>query len=138
MYVFLGLFLGGAGAWFMSRYAFSLGIVDFPNNRSSHSRPTPRGGGIGLLLTFLVVSVFFEGAPASFWLPATFLALVSFFDDRLDLSPRVRLLFQFGAAAILVLSTVLQRILFSRPAPYSLLAAFYRRHGQLLQFHGRY
>lgn len=103
IYVFLGLFLGGAGAWFMSRYAFSLGLVDFPNNRSSHSRPTPRGGGVGLLLTFLVVSSFFTCAPLSFWLPATFLALVSFFDDRLDLSPRVRLLFQFGAAATVVL-----------------------------------
>lgn len=39
----------------------------------------------------------------SLWLPATCLSLVSFFDDRLDLSPRARLLFQFGAAAIVVL-----------------------------------
>lgn len=106
MYVFLGFFLGGAGAWFMSRYAFSLGLVDFPNSRSSHSSPTPRGGGVGLLLAFLAVSVVFTLAPVSFWVPATFLALVSFFDDRLDLSPTARLLFQFGAAAIVVFSAI--------------------------------
>ena len=103
MYILLGLLLGGVGAWFMSRYGFSLGVVDFPISRSSHSDPTPRGGGVGLLLTFLVVSVSFAGVPVSLWLPATCLALVSFFDDRLDLSPRARLLFQFGAAAIVVL-----------------------------------
>ncbi len=103
MYILLGLLLGGVGAWFMSRYGFSLGVVDFPSSRSSHSDPTPRGGGVGLLLTFLVVSVSFAGVPVSLWLPATCLALVSFFDDRLDLSPRARLLFQFGAAAIVVL-----------------------------------
>jgi len=90
----------------MSRYAFSLGIVALPNKRSSHSRPTPGGGGVGLLLTFFVVSVIFTSVPVSLWLPATFLSLVSFFDDRLDLSTGVRLLFQFGAAAIVVFSAV--------------------------------
>jgi len=104
MYILLGLFFGGAGAWFMSRYAFTLGLVDFPNSRSSHSRPTPRGGGIGLLLTFFVVSVSFADVPVTFWLPAVFLALVSFFDDGLGLSPKARLLFQFSSAATVVLS----------------------------------
>jgi len=106
------LFCGGMGAWFMSRYAFFLGIVDLPNKRSSHSRPTPGGGGVGLLLTFIVVSVIFNSAPVSLWLPATLLALVSFFDDRLDLSPKVRLLFQFGAAAAVVFSAVFNEFSF--------------------------
>jgi len=96
----------------MSRYAFFLGIVDLPNKRSSHSRPTPGGGGVGLLLTFFVASVIFASAPVSLWLPATLLALVSFFDDRLDLSPKVRLFFQFGAAATLVFSAVFNEFSF--------------------------
>lgn len=103
MYILLGLFLGAVGAWFMSRYGFLLGVVDIPNRRSSHSSPTPRGGGIGLLLTFFMASVVFANAPVSLWLPATCLALVSLFDDRLDLSPTTRLIFQFGAAAAVVL-----------------------------------
>jgi len=90
----------------MSRYGFLLGVIDMPNSRSSHATPTPRGGGVGLLLAFFVVSVIFTNAPVSLWLPASCLALVSFFDDRLDLRPRTRLLFQFGAAAIVVLSAV--------------------------------
>lgn len=96
----------------MSRYAFLLGLVDFPNSRSSHSRPTPRGGGVGLLLAFFVVSVFLTHAAVSFWLPATFLALVSFFDDRLDLNPKARLLFQFVAAAVVVLGAGLNEFSF--------------------------
>lgn len=85
----------------MSRYAFALGLVDLPNGRSSHSAPTPRGGGIGLLLAF-VVAASVAAVPVSLWLPATVLALVSFFDDRLELSPRLRLLFQFSTAAAVV------------------------------------
>lgn len=96
----------------MSRYAFSLGIVDLPNKRSSHSSPTPSGGGVGLLLTFFVVSVLFTSVPMSLWLPATFLAMVSVFDDRLDFSPGVRLFFQFGAAATVVFSAVFNELSF--------------------------
>lgn len=106
--VFLGLLFGGAGAWFMIRYGIALGIVDFPKGRSSHCTPTPSGGGVGLLLTFILVSVFLAGAQLNLWLSATFLALVSLFDDRLELSPSLRLLFQFGAAAAVVLSSAYQ------------------------------
>jgi len=52
MIVCVSLLLGFAGAWFMSHYAFRFGLLDIPNNRSSHNLPTPRGGGIGILLAF--------------------------------------------------------------------------------------
>ena len=96
---------GGAGAWFMSRYAYRLGIVDLPNERSSHSIPTPRGGGIGILAAFVLAAVA-VGTDPWLWAPAALLALISFFDDRLGLSPRVRLLFQFGAAFAVILPAV--------------------------------
>lgn len=111
-YIVLGLFLGGAGAWLISRYGSYLGVVDVPNSRSSHTRPTPRGGGVGLLLTFMVVSLTVAGIPLSLWLPAAFLGLVSFFDDRLDLRPGTRLFFQFGAATIVVLGAVFSQFSF--------------------------
>ena len=93
------LFLGASGACFMSRNAYRLGFLDIPNARSSHDLPTPRGGGIGILAAYIVTSVWLP-LPLLLWLPAAFLALVSFFDDKLGLSPRTRMIFQFTAALI--------------------------------------
>lgn len=93
--------LGYAGAWFMSCYAYQFGLLDIPNGRSSHSLPTPRGGGVGILVVFVVSSLLLKLA-LGIWLPAAFLALVSFFDDKLNLSPRTRLVFQFTASMVMV------------------------------------
>src|SRR5688572_16777406 len=69
---------GAVLAWLERRQ-----IVDVPNHRSSHARPTPRGGGIGLLLGILpalVVHALVAGEPRP-WLflaaAALGLALVS-------------------------------------------------------------
>lgn len=40
-------------------YAISKKVMDIPNARSSHTVPTPRGGGVAIVLTFLLV-VFFS------------------------------------------------------------------------------
>lgn len=93
----ISLVLGGGVAWFMSRYAHCFGLLDLPNDRSSHNLPTPRGGGIGILATFIVTSLWLN-LSLILWLPAAFLALVSFFDDRLGLTPKTRLIFQFAAS----------------------------------------
>jgi Fuc2NAc and GlcNAc transferase len=39
-----------AGAWAVWRMAPRLGLVAVPNARSSHHRPTPHGGGLGLVM----------------------------------------------------------------------------------------
>lgn len=97
MLILVSLLLGSLGAWFISRYAFRFGLIDLPNGRSSHSLPTPRGGGIGMLAALLVSSLVLK-LPLPFWLPAALLAVISFFDDRLGLTSKTRLLFQFVAA----------------------------------------
>jgi UDP-N-acetylmuramyl pentapeptide phosphotransferase/UDP-N-acetylglucosamine-1-phosphate transferase len=81
----------------MSHYAYRFGLLDIPNNRSSHELPTPRGGGIGILAA-LIVSALYLRFPTFFWLPAALLSLASFFDDRMGLSPRTRLILQFAAS----------------------------------------
>ena len=95
------LFIGFLGAWFMSRYAYRFGLLDIPNDRSSHNLPTPRGGGLGILAAFVISSLLIN-LPLVIWLPAAILALVSFFDDKLDLTPKTRLIFQFAAALVVV------------------------------------
>jgi len=102
-------FLGGVGAWLVSRFASIFGLMDIPNERSSHEIPipVPKGGGIGILAAFVLASIAI-GISASFWLPAAVLALFSFAGDRIDISPKFRLLVQFIAAL-----TLLSPILFS-------------------------
>jgi Fuc2NAc and GlcNAc transferase len=36
-------------AWLIYRHATRLGVVQDPNERSSHERPTPSGGGLGIV-----------------------------------------------------------------------------------------
>ncbi len=38
--------------WALRRYALSRSLMDIPNARSSHSIPTPRGGGVAIVLAF--------------------------------------------------------------------------------------
>ena len=96
--------LGGIGAWLISLFAFRFGLVDVPNERSSHevSVPIPKGGGIGILAAFVFASVAL-GISVSFWLSAAFLALLSLKGDRVDIVPKFRLLAQFTAALVLLL-----------------------------------
>lgn len=55
----VALLIGGVAAlaavatWLVRRYAIRKSLIDVPNERSSHSEPTPRGGGIGILLALL-------------------------------------------------------------------------------------
>jgi Fuc2NAc and GlcNAc transferase len=37
-----------AGTWLVAKNASRLGLIDVPNDRSSHERITPRGGGLGI------------------------------------------------------------------------------------------
>ena len=39
------------------RYALSTNLLDRPNERSSHTVPTPRGGGVAIVASFLLLVV---------------------------------------------------------------------------------
>jgi UDP-N-acetylmuramyl pentapeptide phosphotransferase/UDP-N-acetylglucosamine-1-phosphate transferase len=75
-------------------------IMDRPNERSMHTRPTPRIGGACLMLAVLGCCLLLVGAQV--WgivVPAAGLALVSFLDDIYNLPAGLRWFFQFLAAA---------------------------------------
>ncbi len=80
--------------------------MDVPNERSSHSRPTPRGGGIAIVVGALMglgVSGLMQGArisPAGVAIltAASSVALVSLIDDLRSLSPVLRLVTHLAAA----------------------------------------
>lgn len=96
-------------------------ILDVPNARSAHQVVTPRGGGLGPVLAFLLgmlalyqMADFARIADRQFIgviLAAFAIAAVGLLDDIRDLSARLRLLCQFAAAMVAVLSgLVLERI----------------------------
>ena len=99
----LSVLFGSAASWVLSFIAPKFGLIDYPNKRSSHREPTPKGGGVGILITFVFASLFFK-IPGGFWIPATFLSLISLFGDRFDFSPKIRLPVQFVAAFALLLT----------------------------------
>ena len=79
-----------------------LGLLDQPNDRSSHVLPIPRGGG----LAFVLIGSIFVGLVGSFLpLICTPLALVGLIDDRRNLPTNIRFGVQiFTSFALLIIS----------------------------------
>ncbi|MCB1733988.1 MAG: glycosyltransferase family 4 protein [Gammaproteobacteria bacterium] len=98
----------GLAEW-VRRNARRLRMIDEPNARSSHSQATPRGGGLGIYIGFLILGLMaaFGGLPLPVpdhfivWLLAfTLLAAVGFADDRGHIPPPARLAVHAGAAVL--------------------------------------
>lgn len=87
----------------MRRYALSRQLLDRPNERSSHSVATPRGGGVAIVVAFLA-GLLASGEGVSG--PATIallvggigVAVVGFADDHGHIAARWRLLAHFSCA----------------------------------------
>jgi len=91
----------------MRRYALSRSLLDIPNERSSHTVPTPRGGGVAFVAAFFgsALLLAFTGNEQVGWgtlLALIFggglIALIGFQDDRIYIPVRYRLLVHFIAA----------------------------------------
>ena len=103
IYIIL-LSLSFAFTYFIKEYAIKKSLVATVNERSSHSVPTPHGGGIAVSLTWFVGLIYlnFLGQIESnlFYalLVGAIISVVSFFDDIYELSPKTRLIAQASVA----------------------------------------
>ncbi|MBM6446965.1 glycosyltransferase family 4 protein [Pseudomonas sp. MIL9] len=91
--------------WALRRYALSRSLMDIPNARSSHSVPTPRGGGVAIVLAFTLAlfMLLFAGLMASPVFAAmagagSVIAIIGFMDDHGHIAARWRLLGHFTAS----------------------------------------
>lgn len=100
------------------RIADRYNIIDKPNERSSHSQITLRGGGIIFYLAALLYFMWSGFQYPWFFLGLTMMTVVSFADDVLTLSNKARLLVHFGS--VLLMGYELQ--IFTFPWYYLLIA----------------
>ncbi len=117
--IFLGLIvLSFTIAFFTTAYlktAFQTKLLDIPNDRSSHTQPTPRGGGLGFLVAFAIATLLswaiaqytnltinLKPQPGYIGLVLLPLAVASFIDDRNNLPASIRYLVQLSSAGIAI------------------------------------
>ena len=98
--IFLALLLAEL---FYFKLAARFGIVDRPNGRSSHTRPTIRGGGVVFPLAAVLFFLLCGFGYPWFVLGLVLLAVVEFTDDVRSLPDSVRLVAQFAGMALMFL-----------------------------------
>lgn len=99
----------------VKKMAFRIGAIDVPNARKVHSRIMPRLGGLAIYASFtLVVLLLMAFIPDNLMMASnrnlvgalltggTVIVLLGALDDRFDLSAKLKLLVQIGAACIVV------------------------------------
>lgn len=105
VYVLIFFVLSFVLTYLMRMYALKKNIIDNPNERSSHSIPTPRGGGVAVVVSFLLgltLLISLENLSLSTGLiliAASFtIALLGFLDDHGHINALVRLAVHFIVA----------------------------------------
>ena len=86
---------------FYFRLAVQFKIIDKPNQRSSHSSITIRGGGIIFPIALLIQALFSRFEYPLFTSGLLLISLVSFYDDLRPLSNKIRLLVHLLAVSLL-------------------------------------
>ena len=91
------------------KFLRSRAILDYPNQRSSHMIPTPKGAGIAVICCISIACIIvswstpMEETVFTIILAVLTLALFSWFDDLRGISPLWRLLLQICAVAFVIL-----------------------------------
>lgn len=105
--IFLALtILAYLGVAWIRRVAIQRAILDHPNERSSHSISTPRGGGLAIVVLVIATAIIygivngFTRGNLAYIFSGTILALLGWQDDVRSLPARVRFPIQFAAIAI--------------------------------------
>lgn len=86
--------------WVIKRFSLKNRILDIPNERSSHSEPVPRGGGLAIVITWYIgITVMFilgtlDKSLYFALMSGILLAVFSLIDDVNDLRPYIRIIAQ--------------------------------------------
>lgn len=95
----------------VKKFAIYIGAVDKPNQRKVHQKVMPRLGGLAIFISMVIgfaIAQPFDDDIAT-WpilLGATIIVITGVFDDRFEISPRVKLLGQILAAGVVIYAGV--------------------------------
>ena len=82
--------------------ALRRGSLDIPNERSSHTQPTPRNGGLaicaGIAAAFVIARAYSSPQLCVVAACVVVLVVIAIFDERSHIDPRLRLVLQIAAA----------------------------------------
>ena len=103
--------VGGGLAWLclalalisamLVRAMIAVAVLDTPGHRSAHRRPTPKGGGVGVMAAFLLGALWM-GGDRTILAGIALLATVSWLDDLRQFRPLVKLAAQAISAALVL------------------------------------
>lgn len=102
--------LSWVGVALLRRWAERREIFDVPNERSSHTRPTPRGGGLAIVVVTLAGWLIFDRTSLDYWplwpyvCGALLIAAISWLDDLRTVPTLIRFAVHGLAAALAILS----------------------------------
>lgn len=107
----LVLVLSYLGVAAIRRWALHRNVLDIPNERSSHTNPTPRGGGLAIAVIVLVGFIVFQitrsnlgsRAVLGYLIGALIVAVISAVDDLISVPAWIRLPIHLLAAAVFAL-----------------------------------
>lgn len=99
--ILLGFLSGALGAAIARRYGGRFGLLDIPNERSSHTIPTVRGGGMGIWIAFIVVGIFVV-KDLPFTLIICSIGVLGLIEDIFTIPSVLRLAVQLAASASVV------------------------------------
>lgn len=109
--LFIFFLLAFAMTYFMRAYALKKNIIDNPNERSSHSVPTPRGGGVAVVCSYLLALIILMYSQQltvhiglTLMAAGLVIALLGFLDDHGHINSMLRLAIHFLVAIGVVIS----------------------------------
>lgn len=96
--------------WALRNWAVQLNMLDVPNERSSHTATTPRGGGVAIVATVMlsvialaiITQVINTREILAYLFGGSLIAIVGLLDDRHSLSAKYRFAVQFIVAVLMV------------------------------------
>lgn len=112
MLIFAGALVMAVGATPVVRHlALRLGVIDQPNARKIHVNPVPLLGGLAIYSAFVIAVILFGNRfrlneLLSILIGASLMSFLGMWDDRRSLGPMLKLVGQFFAASILVVTGV--------------------------------
>lgn len=97
--------------YFMRVYALKKNIIDNPNERSSHNIPTPRGGGVAVVVSYIIGVILLiyldqlsQHIGLTLIVSGFIIALLGFLDDHGHINSMLRLAIHFMVAIGVVVS----------------------------------